>query len=121
MSPAAKAYRRTQRARYPGNWRQISRSVIARAGYRCEACGAEQGKPNPVSGTKVVLGAAHLDHRPENVLPDTLRAWCQRCHLRYDHPHHLAQIRANRLARLAAVPPGGLLALMLSASPDFNT
>jgi 5-methylcytosine-specific restriction endonuclease McrA len=118
VSPEARAYRRAQRARYPRNWKQISRSVITRAGYRCEVCGAEQGKPNPVSGSKVILGVAHLDHRPENVLPDNLRAWCQRSHLRYDHPHHLAQIRANRLARLAASPPGGQLALMLDAPPD---
>jgi 5-methylcytosine-specific restriction endonuclease McrA len=120
MSPEARAYRRAQRARYPRNWKRISRSVITRAEYRCEACGAEQGKPHPVSGSKVILGAAHLDHRPENVSPDNLRAWCQRCHLRYDHPQHLAQIRANRLARLAAAPPGGLLALMLSAPPDLG-
>ncbi|MFC7478055.1 hypothetical protein ACFQS7_27155 [Dankookia sp. GCM10030260] len=118
MSPEARAYRRAQRARYPRDWKWISRWVITRAEYRCEACGAEQGKPHPVSGSKVILGTAHLDHRPENVSPDNLRAWCQRCHLRYDHPHHLAQIRANRLARLAAVPPGGLLALMLGTAPD---
>ena len=75
---------------------------------------------HPVSGSKVILGAAHLDHRPENVSLNNLWAWCQRCHLRYDHPHHLAQIRANRLARLAAAPPGGLLALMLSTAPDLG-
>ena len=102
----------------PRNWRQISRWVIARAGYRCEAGGAEQGKPNPVSGWRVILGAAHLDHRPENVSPSNLRSLCQRCHLRHDHPHHLTQIRANRVARLAASPPGGLLALMLSKAPS---
>jgi 5-methylcytosine-specific restriction endonuclease McrA len=118
MSPEARAYRRAQRARYPRNWKRISRSVITRAGYRCEACGAEQGKPHPVSGSIVILGVAHLDHRPENVSPDNLRAWCQRCHLRYDHPQHLAQIRANRLARLAAMPPGGLLAIMLGVTPE---
>ncbi|WP_431270773.1 hypothetical protein [Dankookia sp. P2] len=118
MSPEARAYRRALRARYPRNWKRISRWVITRAGYRCEAFGAEQGKPHPASGSTVILGAAHLDHRLENVSPDKLRAWCQRCHLRYDHPHHLAQIKANRLARLAAVPPGGLLALMLGTAPD---
>lgn len=117
MSPEARAYRRAQRARYPRNWKQISRSVITRAGYRCEACGAEQGKPNPVSGSRVSLGAAHLDHWPENVSPSNLRSLCQRCHLRYDHPHHIAQIRANRLVRLAARPPGGLLAIMLGVPP----
>ena len=120
MSPEAKAYRRAQRARYPRNWKRISRWVITRAGYHCEACGAEQGKLHPVSGAKVILGAAHLDHRRENVSPENLRAWCQRCHLRYDHPQHLAQIRANRLARLASRPPGGLLALMLGTAPDLG-
>ncbi|TDH55077.1 hypothetical protein E2C06_36560 [Dankookia rubra] len=73
---------------------------------------------HPVSGSRVILGAAHLDHRSENVSPNNLQAWCQRCHLRYDHPHHLAQIKANRLARLAAVPPGSLLALLLGTTPD---
>lgn len=115
MSPEAKARRRAQRARYPRDCTRISRAVIARAGHRCEACGAGQGEPNPVTGSRVVLGAAHLDHRPENVDPGNLRAMCQRCHLRHDRPHHLAAIRANRLARLAAERPGGLLALMLGA------
>ena len=118
MSPEARAYRRAQRARYPRNWKQVSRSVIARAGYRCEACGVEQGKPNPVSGSRVILGAAHLDHRPENVSPSNLRSLCQRCHLRYDHPYHLTQIRAHRLVRLTAKPLGGLLALMLGKAPS---
>jgi hypothetical protein len=32
----------------------------------------------------------------------------------------LAQIRTNRLARLAAVPPGGLLAVMLGTVPELG-
>jgi hypothetical protein len=36
----------------------------------------------------VVLTIAHLDHQPENCADDNLRAWCQRCHLRYDTDHH---------------------------------
>lgn len=32
----------------------------------------------------IVLTIAHLDHTPENCDPANLRAWCQRCHLRYD-------------------------------------
>jgi 5-methylcytosine-specific restriction endonuclease McrA len=113
MSPEAKAYRRSYLARYPRNWQTICRAVIARAKFRCESCGAKPGTPHPITGSKVVLGVAHLDHQPENVSPANLRAWCQRCHLHYDLPQHLAQIRANRLARLAAQPVGGLLALML--------
>lgn len=38
--------------------------------------------------TDVVLTIAHLDHVPENCAPENLRAWCQRCHLRYDAEHH---------------------------------
>lgn len=37
---------------------------------------------------KIVLTIAHLDHTPENCDPANLRAWCQYCHLRYDHQHH---------------------------------
>lgn len=49
----------------------------------------------------VVLTVAHLDHTPENCDDDNLRAWCQRCHLRYDKQHHLANAQATRKARLA--------------------
>ena len=38
--------------------------------------------------TDIVLTIAHLDHTPENCADDNLRAWCQRCHLRYDAQHH---------------------------------
>ena len=37
---------------------------------------------------RIVLTIAHLDHTPENCADDNLRAWCQRCHLAYDHEHH---------------------------------
>lgn len=40
---------------------------------------------------------AHLDHVPENSDPDNLRAWCQRCHLRYDRHHH-AETRRRTIA-----------------------
>ena len=33
---------------------------------------------------RIVLTVAHLDHQPENCDPSNLRAWCQRCHNRYD-------------------------------------
>ena len=36
----------------------------------------------------IVLTIAHLDHVPENCADENLRAWCQRCHLRYDAEHH---------------------------------
>lgn len=37
---------------------------------------------------RIVLTIAHLDHTPENCALENLRAWCQRCHLAYDHKHH---------------------------------
>lgn len=52
-------------------------------------------------GVKIVLTIAHLDHTPENCDPDNLRAWCQRCHLRYDAKHHAENARRTRHERKA--------------------
>lgn len=90
------------RARYPKDWPAISLRVRERAGWRCEgspdypSCRAENGKPNPATGARVVLTVAHLDHRPENCADDNLRAWCQRCHLNYDRKHHMSNARRTR-------------------------
>lgn len=90
--------------RYPKDWKQISNYVIkVRAKNRCEGspdypdCRAENGKLHPVTGSKVVLTCAHLDHDPSDCR-DTgrLRAWCQRCHLTYDAPHHAHTIWKKR-------------------------
>lgn len=45
---------------------------------------------------EIVLTIAHLDHQPENCDPDNLRAWCQRCHNRYDAPHRRRNAAARR-------------------------
>jgi hypothetical protein len=65
--------------------------ILGRAGNRCEGspvypeCRAENGKPHPITGSKVVLTIAHYpDHTPENCDPGNLHAWCQRCHLTTD-------------------------------------
>ncbi len=50
---------------------------------------------------RIVLTIAHLDHVPENCDMDNLRAWCQRCHLRYDAEHHADTARSTRKARKA--------------------
>jgi 5-methylcytosine-specific restriction endonuclease McrA len=82
--------RAENRARYPKNWPKISRRIRDRAGNRCEGspafpnCRARNGEPHPVTGARVVLTVAHLDHQPENVSDTNLRAWCQRCHNTYD-------------------------------------
>lgn len=74
--------------RYPANWKEISLRIRARAGGKCEFCGAENYKPHPITGSKVVLTVAHLDHNPQNCADENLKALCQRCHLRYDIEHH---------------------------------
>ncbi len=61
-----------------------------------ERCGATNGRPHPITGAKVVLTVAHLDHQPENCADDNLKAWCQRCHNRYDAKTRAAGIKQRR-------------------------
>lgn len=76
--------------RYPPNWKEISEYVrFERAENKCEVCGAENYKPHPETGSKVILTVAHLDHTPENCDLDNLKAMCQKCHLTYDSNIHL--------------------------------
>ena len=89
---------------YPPNWKEIRARIIARAGNRCEGsprypdCRAENGELHPVTGSKVVLTVAHLDHNPENSDDDdNLRAWCQRCHNTYDAPFRALNRRITKL------------------------
>jgi hypothetical protein len=88
-------------ADYPANWAAISRAIRERAGDCCEGspmyprCRARNGEPHPVTGSRVVLTVAHLDHDTGNSAEDNLRAWCQRCHLTYDAKHH-ADTRKQR-------------------------
>lgn len=90
------------KSRYPAEWPLISLTVRASAGWRCEWCPAEQGKPHPVTGSRVVLTTAHVhDPAPENCAPGNLAALCQRCHLNHDRKQHLAVQAENRRARLA--------------------
>jgi hypothetical protein len=110
------------RARYPKDWRQISRRIRDRAGDRCECmgeCGSESHRrygwlvgrdplvpdkrcPNlnhhnsMFTGSVVVLTVAHLNHTPEDCRDENLKAMCQGCHLAYDADHH-AETRATTL------------------------
>ncbi len=74
------------RQRYSADW--VRRSYFLRkirAKNRCEWCGAEHGKPHPITGSIVVLTAAHVhDKRPEAASLLNLAALCQRCHNRHD-------------------------------------
>lgn len=46
----------------------------------------------------IVLTIGHKDHTPENCSDENLAAWCQRCHLAYDHEHHQQSSYATRRA-----------------------
>lgn len=88
------------RARYPSNWKAISLRIRERAGNRCEGapgiyedCRAENGKPHPITGSRVILTVAHLNHKPEDVRDENLKALCRRCHLTYDAKHHARNAR----------------------------
>ena len=59
-------------ATYPANWKDLATACKQRAGWRCEECGATEH-----------LGAAHVNHDPENPNPE-LRCLCWPCHTRYD-------------------------------------
>ena len=89
-------------SKYPKNWKLKSRFIRdVRAGGRCEECGAENHKPHPVTGSHVVLTVAHLFYAQDKTQfcdLDQLKAMCQRCHLFYDLPHHIAKRKANRQA-----------------------
>lgn len=93
--------RAENRHRYPPDWQMIRAAILARAGNRCEGsplwpdCRAANAQPHPVTGARVVLTIAHLDHTPENCAADNLRAWCQRCHNAYDAAMRAAGIKAR--------------------------
>jgi 5-methylcytosine-specific restriction endonuclease McrA len=91
-----------QRGLYPRDWPAISRRIRARAGWVCETpgCGAAQGAPHPITGARVVLTVAHLNHDPSDCRDENLRALCQRCHNRYDAPMRAAGRRARSRAAL---------------------
>lgn len=104
-------------SRYPPNWRELRRQILARANGMCERCGV----PNHVwriRGTDtwsrnemqvetwatcdelqvsyIVLTVAHLNHQPEDNRLENLQTLCQRCHLRLDQQHHAETAYASR-------------------------
>lgn len=115
-------------AKYPPNWREISKSIRERAGGKCEWCGIpnysnihrlrldpfqwvyhtdwlempfeQQGQYNKVS--KIFLTVSHFDHDTTHNDPSNLNALCNRCHLKHDAYHHAANAKATRAAKREA-------------------
>ena len=99
------------RSLYPDNWRELSAWVrFERAGNRCECsgecgrhgdgCAAINYNEHPVTGSKVVLTVAHLDHDISNNNLSNLKAMCQWCHLNYDAAYHARNAAETRRQRL---------------------
>lgn len=85
--------------RYPSNWKSIRQAVLAAADNKCMFCYAENYRPHPKTGSKVVLTIAHLDQQPENNSADNLRALCQRCHLSWDRAFRRALKSWNNIGQ----------------------
>jgi hypothetical protein len=49
----------------------------------------------------VVLTVAHMDHDTTNNWAMNLKAWCQRCHLRFDRHHHAKNAAVTRMKKKA--------------------
>ena len=82
---------------YSKDWKLRSRFIrFFRAKNCCEVCGAENYQPHPITGSKVILTVAHLDHDIRNNSFFNLKAMCQKCHLTYDAIHHV-QSRKKRI------------------------
>lgn len=82
---------------YHPKWKLISKLIrFRRAQNKCEFCGAENYQPHPITGSRVVLTVAHLDHDITNNRFNNLAALCQRCHLRLDLPHHINNRKYGR-------------------------
>lgn len=64
------------KAKYPINWKHISRWTISARGNKCEECGRTPKLDN------IVLTVHHIDYDPSNNALDNLAVLCQGCHLR---------------------------------------
>lgn len=90
------------KTRYPKDWKKISQRIrFERAGNKCENCGAENYKSHPITGSKVILTVAHLNHRPEDCWDENLKALCQKCHNGLDAPMRRRGIFERRRALCA--------------------
>ena len=74
---------------YPSNWEWIRNCILARAGGKCELCGALNRGRHWKTGSQVVLTVAHIDQDVNNNKRYNLLALCQRCHLKIDLPYKI--------------------------------
>lgn len=100
------------------SWKAARARILARCYGRCECrgecgrlhigdaqrCPELHGQQGLWQLGEVVLQIAHVDasRSGQIVDDDELRAYCARCHLRYDESAHQQAIAAGRMAKLEA-------------------
>lgn len=83
---------------YPSNWKDIVNKIRERSGNMCELCQSENGKPQVITGSKVVLTVHHINfNRKDNRLYNLIHL-CQRCHLKLDLPNKIDKRKKNNEA-----------------------
>lgn len=86
-----------EKERYPQNWKQIALEIKEKADWKCQKCGKQCRRPGePFDTHKRTLTVAHLNHTPEDISPENLKAMCAPCHLRYDAQHHAETRKKKR-------------------------
>jgi len=87
--------------KYPSDWlSKIRPDILKRAGNKCEQCGVGNYQANPVTGSKVILTIAHMDHDIKNNAYENLKALCQRDHLSHDAEQHKQTKKENEIKKL---------------------
>jgi 5-methylcytosine-specific restriction endonuclease McrA len=92
---------------YHPKWSLIRRMILRRAKNKCEECGVvnhsyvhrrtrEQCLIDDEGATWIVLTISHQDQDKHNNRFSNLKALCQRCHLRHDIDHHVANRKYGR-------------------------
>ncbi|QTA83900.1 Uncharacterized protein dnl_63240 [Desulfonema limicola] len=78
-------------SQYPENWKtEIRPAILKRAGHCCEGskaypdCRVKNYSIHPLTGSRVILTIAHVNHDIKDNRYENLRAWCQLCHNTHD-------------------------------------
>ena len=75
--------------KYPKDWTRIVSEIMIREEGRCKLCRSPNGEPHFLTGSKVILTVAHLNHDVKDNRPYNLAALCQRCHNILDMPYRV--------------------------------
>ena len=75
---------------YHPKWTLITHLIrFRRAQGKCERCSCEHAKPHRSTNYRVSLATVHLNHDRTNNRFQNLAAFCQGCHMWWDHKRHM--------------------------------